>query len=121
MTMRWNRSRWVPEGVGHHRLDGIGVGHGHDGLAGVATPQLGHGVDHAGLHAREGLSAGKPEAARIALHRRPLRKLHQLLQVGAGPLAEVALDQAPRHPHPQAEGALARGAAVSRVRSSGEA
>ena len=46
------------------------------------------------LHLGERLAAGKPKAARVPLHGLPLGQLAQVLQLAAGPLAEVALEQA---------------------------
>ena len=43
------------------------------------------------------------EPARVALHRAPLRQLVELRQLGAGPVAEVGLEQplVPLHPQPE--------------------
>src|SRR4051812_30899753 len=57
------------------------------------------GVDDARLHLGERFATGEPEPTRNPLHLLPLRKLHQVLQVGAGPLTEVALEQTARDPH----------------------
>ena len=46
------------------------------------------------LHLGERLAAGKPKPARVLLHGLPLRLLTQVFQLGSGPLAEVALEQA---------------------------
>ena len=48
--------------------------------------------------------SGKAEPARVALDRRPLRPLHQLLQLTARPLPEVALEEALVDLHLQAAG-----------------
>ena len=93
--MRWNRSRWVPRAWASAALIGIGVGHGHDGLARVAGDEVVEGADDAGLHLGERLAVGEAEAARVALDGLPLGQLHQVLELGAGPVAEVALEQAP--------------------------
>ena len=50
--------------------------------------------DHAGLHLGEALAVREPERRRRALHGAPLGQLHQVLQFLAGPVAEVALEQA---------------------------
>ncbi|MBW3603212.1 MAG: uracil-DNA glycosylase [Actinobacteria bacterium] len=60
----------------------------------MRTPQPGRGGRDAGLHLGERFAAGKAEAAGVALHRLPLRQLHERLQFGARPLAEVAFEQA---------------------------
>ena len=64
---------------------------------------------------------GKRNVDGRTLHGAPLGQLHQLLQLGAGPVAEVALQQALVDVHLQAAGLAAIGAAVSRARSSGDA
>ena len=94
MTMRWNRSMCVPMRVGDGGLDRVGVRDAHDHAAGVLGAQPVDGADDAGLHRGEALAAGKRERARRTLHGAPLGQLHQLLQLGAGPVAEVALEQA---------------------------
>ena len=67
----------------------------HHDAAGVAlATQPVDGADDAGLHLEEALAAGEAEAARVALHGLPLGQLHERLQLAAGPLAEVALEQA---------------------------
>ena len=82
--------------MGDGRLDRVGVGDGHDDAARVAwRPAGATAPTDAVLHLGEGLAAGEAEAARVALHGAPLGQLHELLQLGAGPLAEVALEQAP--------------------------
>ena len=45
------------------------------------------------LHLEERLAVGEAEAARVALHGAPLGFLAQRLQLAAGPVAEVALEQ----------------------------
>ena len=72
------------------------------------------------LHLGEGLAAREAEPARVALHRPPLRQLVEPLELGAGPLPEVGLER-PWLRRTLRPRALAIGAAVSRVRSRGEA
>ena len=109
MTMRWNRSRWVPRASATDRFDGSAWDTATTVSPGWRLRRSAMAWHDPGLHAREGLAARKAEAARIALHGRPLRELHQLLELLPGPLAEVALDQAARHSDPQPEGGAERG------------
>ena len=120
--MRWNRSRWVPRAWATAALIGSAWETATTTSPGCARAQPGDAASaDAGLHLGERLAAGEAEAARVALHRLPLGELHQLLQLAAGPLAEVALEQAPGRSATFSPRAVAMGAAVSRVRSSGEA
>ena len=110
------------EGVGDRRLDGVGVGHGHDGLARVAGDEPVEGADDAGLHLGERLAArGSGTRSGSAAPCCHSGSFVEVLELRAGPVAEVALEQAPVDLRPGGRAALAMGAAVSRVRSSGEA
>ncbi len=87
---------------------------------GMAGPVGLHGAGEARLHLEEGLTAREAKAGRALLHGVPLRQLAELAQLGAGPLAEVALDEGPVDDDRRFSSS-AIGAAVSRARSSGEA
>ena len=93
MTMRWNRSRWVPSAWATAALMGSAWDTATTTPPGCLAAQPCDGVHDAGLHVGEALAAREPEPARVALDRPPLGQLHQRLQLAAGPLAEVALEQ----------------------------
>ena len=78
--------------VGNGRLDGVGVGYGDDGLAGVLGYEGGDGAGDALLHLGERLAIREAEAAGVALHRCPLGQLEQVFEQAAGPVAEVAFE-----------------------------
>ena len=58
-TMRWKWSRCVPVVVRDRRLDGVGVRHDDDDLAGVVGDDALERGDHAHLHLGERLAVGK--------------------------------------------------------------
>ena len=120
-TMRWNRSRWVPSAWATAALMGSAWDTATIGLAGVAAHSAAMASVMRGLHPGERLAAGEAELAGAALHGLPLGQLRSALELRAGPVAEVALEQARCDVAPAAPQALAMGAAVSRVRSSGDA
>ena len=66
--MRWNRSRWVPIGVGDRGLDRVGVATRRRSSRPGARREPVDGADDAGLHLGERLAAGEAEPARVALH-----------------------------------------------------
>ena len=90
--------------VGDGGLDRVGVRHADDRAALVLGAQRVERRDDAVLHLGEALAGREPERRGRALHRAPLGQLHQLLQLGAGPLAEIALEEALVRPAPQAAG-----------------
>ena len=73
-------------------------------LPGWAATRRSTASPDAQLHLGEGLAAGEAERARPVLHGPPLRQLHELLELRAGPLAEVGLEQAPVDAHLLADG-----------------
>ena len=79
--------------VGDGGLDRIGVRDEHDHAALVLRSEPVDRAHHAGLHLGEALTVREAERAGGPLHRAPLGQLHQLLEFGAGPIAELALQQ----------------------------
>ncbi len=106
--------------LGDGGLDRVGVAHGDDDLPGMGGDDALDGRADAQLHLGERLALGEAERRRPVLHRLPLRQLHEVLELGAGPRAEVGLEE-PFSTVTRCPSALAIGAAVCRVRSSGEA
>ena len=102
-TMRWNRSRCVPSAWATAALIGSACDTATTVLPGWAATSRATAFADAHLHLGERLAAGEAEPARVALHGAPLGQLDQRLELGAGPLAEVALEQALVRLHPQAE------------------
>ena len=84
----------MPSASANGGLDRVGVGHGHDRLARVAGHETTQRGRDAGVHLDERLATREAEPARVALDRAPLGQLGQLLQRPAGPVAELALEQA---------------------------
>ena len=75
----------------------------------VLGPRVGgadgvEGSHDARLHLGEALTAGERERRRCPLHGAPLGQLHQCLELGAGPLAEVALVEVCQGADPVASG-----------------
>ena len=85
-------------------LDRVGMRHAHHHTSLWAARQPIDGRDHPDLHLGEALATGEPECGRGTKHRVPLGQLHQLLQLGAGPIAEIALQQSLVDAHLQARG-----------------
>ena len=82
------------QGVGDGGLDGVGVGEAHHDAPGVGCAESLEGSDDPGLHLREALTAREAEGRRAVLYGLPLRQGRQFGDRGAGPLAEVAFEQA---------------------------
>ena len=102
--MRWNRSMWVPSAWATAALIGVGVRHADDRAAGVRGASLSSVVTMRVCISVKLSPLGEAERRRCALHGAPLGQLHQLLQLAAGPVAEVALEQAAVDLRPQAAG-----------------
>ncbi len=69
----------------------------------MAVAESRHGIDHPRLHVRERLTTREGKPARVTLHGHPFRQLHQLLELGAGPVAEVAFDEPAVDTRPETE------------------
>ena len=100
--MRWNRSRWVPRAWATAALMGSAWETATMVSPGWRATRRSRAEHDAGLHLGEGLTAREAEAAGVALHGVPLGLLAQVLQLGTGPVAEVALEQALVGDHLQA-------------------
>ena len=87
-----------PQGVGHDRLDHVGVGDG-DPQGGVAVlrgdPRVppSYGGDGARLYVLQTLAAWELDTRRMVLDDPPQLQLGELGQLATGPLAVVALGQ----------------------------
>ena len=92
-----------PGGGGHRRLDGVGVGDGHEGLAPVAVGQPVEGRHHPRLHLHERLAVGEAERARAGPGPSATPAPGQDPEALARPVPEVALEQTLVDPHPQPE------------------
>src|SRR5207245_5097281 len=79
------------ERVGHRRLDRIGVGDGDDDGTRMTFYDPGERRGDAGLHLGEGLTAGKPKPAGVALNDLPLGLAGEPPELLAGPLADVTV------------------------------
>ena len=92
------------QGLRDRDLDRVGVGDGDDRLTGMARHQRGQRLDHPRLHLEKRLAAGKPEAAGMALYRRPLGLLARAVELEARPLADVALEKTALDAHGELAG-----------------
>ena len=108
------------QGVCHRGLDRVGVADADDRAARMLRPQPVERRHHPDLHLGEALAVREAERRRRPLHGPPLGQLHQLAQLRAGPVAEVAFEQPTIDLGVAARSALPIGAAVSLARSSGE-
>lgn len=82
------------QGVGDGSLDRIGVGEAYEDAPGVGCPQCLQRSDDPRLHFREALAVREAEGGRAVLDGLPLRQRRQIGDRSAGPLAEIALQQA---------------------------
>ena len=83
-----------PHRLGDSRLDRVGVADRDHHAAGILGAHSIEAADDASLHLGEALSVRESEPTRKLLDRLPLGQFEEVLQVGAGPVAEVALEEA---------------------------
>ena len=118
MTMRWNRSRWVPIGVGDRRLDRVGVRHAHDRPAGMGRRAAVRSSRRCAAASRRSSRRRESGTTTGRAAPSPTPASSSASPALAGPLAEVALDQAAVDLGAVCPVAAAIGAAVCRARSS---
>ena len=100
---RWKRSRGTPAVAATAALMGSACDTATKVSPAMSIGQSVEGGHHARLHLDEGLAVGEPERAREGLDGAPLAPPAQGRELGPGPRAEVALEQAPLDAHPQPE------------------